>query len=164
MFKGVKQQFNACTEHVTLLITLKTNLILFWFKKISLELRSFDVLWGKLNFFGDKSSHGLDKVVFECIGKTVDSMADHTNLSQYRFQTEPFPNQTRPYQNYIKLKVRSSRVWFSELRFGIGKMRFGERTEAKRNPCQFRQQWGSVVSIRESTLDIILWMSHNIIT
>lgn len=52
MFRGVKHQFNACTEQV------------------------FKILLSKLNCFDDQDSNQL---VFECVGKTVLSMAEYTN-------------------------------------------------------------------------------------
>lgn len=51
MFKGIKHQFNTCTEH------------------------SFQILLNKLDFFEDEQKNQL---IFECVGKTVQSMAEFT--------------------------------------------------------------------------------------
>lgn len=75
MFRGIKHQFNACTEQVFDHATFDLIYEILTVNIINI-LKCFNVLLTKLNFFRDNESS--NELVFQCISKTVESMADYT--------------------------------------------------------------------------------------
>lgn len=73
MFKGVKHQFNACTEEVSQKSTAKQRFSLIndlFFNQ------SLNVLLDKINCFADNDAN--NELTFSCVGKTLEAMANFT--------------------------------------------------------------------------------------